>query len=223
MNQPGYLKIGGGLAMLLALAACGLGGLPPTPTLTPEMPGFTPTLAELAPTLETTPLAAPTDSLAPTPLPPPTQILPPTAAPTNATQQLTPGAAPTGPGITLNPALGEPKDTVIVNGTGWPAGAEIILHWGPPTGPTGPDYTTVKADANGSFNVGLIVPPVEDWPGGAPKERDLFQLRATSPETDPFYYWANFTYIKRFQPVTAAPTSATTSTDTPTPTATPTP
>ena len=203
------------IALAAAQAAC-VGGAPPKPTLTPERPARTPTVAAGAETATPVPSPSATSNLAPTPLPPPTQIQPPTAAPSSAASQTTPGQPPPGPGITLRPALGEPRDIVLVTGTGWPPGAQVSLHWGPVSGPTGPVYWKVKADANGSFSVGLIVLPAEQWPGGPPKLRDILQLRATSPATDPYYYFANFTYIPRLTPVTA-PAASPTITATPTP------
>lgn len=209
----------GPLALLLALAACDLGGVPPKPTLTPEPVNTKPAIAaspSSAPTLSPTP----TENLAPTPLPAPTQIQPPTAAPTDAAAT---GAAQqsAGPVLSMNPAVGEPGDTIIVNGTGWPANAHVVLSWGPTKGPTGPKYWELDADANGSFNVGLKVPAADKWPGGPPTDRTLFQLRATSDATAPNYYWANFTYIKRFVPPTKG--SPVGPSATPKPTSTPTP
>jgi hypothetical protein len=61
-------------------------------------------------------------------------------------------------------------------------------------------YYELDADENGHFSVGLIVPPADKWPGGAPKERDLFQLQARSEAMGENYVFANFTYVKRFSP-----------------------
>jgi hypothetical protein len=199
---------------IMLVSACALpGGLGAQPTAAPTLkpsatyfPTATPG-ALVPPTVTSTPEGqAASTSLAPTALPPPTQIIPATSTidPASAPTQ-PPGAAPVGPGISLNPAVGEPKDVILVNGSGFPAEITVILSWGPTTGPTGPKYVDVKTDGNGAFTIGIIVLPADRWPGGAPKEHDLLQLRATAPELGPYYYWANFTYIKRFVAPTLAP------------------
>ncbi len=175
--------------------------LTPTPVL-PEA-----TLATLAPTL---PTSSDLDTLVPptltpggpTPLPPPTQIGTQPAPDTGGVAPTT-GVSASGPGISINPALGEPGEVVIVDGSGFEANEEVTLHWGAPDGETGPAYWTVETDANGNFQVGLIVLPADRWPGGNPQERDILQLRATSQSLGDFYYWANFTYIQRFNPATS--------------------
>jgi len=103
----------------------------------------------------------------------------------------------------MNPAVGEPLDAVIVNGSGFPANAHVTLHWGPVGGPHGPVYWELDADANGAFTIDLLVPPATKWPGGSPKERDLLQLQARSEAIDDSYCFANFTYVKRFNPQTS--------------------
>ena len=205
------------LAMLASLLACGLGTpLPPKPTLAPETP--TGTAGPVTPTIPPTEPPTPTQNLAPTALPAPTQIQPPTAAPTDAAGTGTPGASgSSSPSITLNPAVGEPLDVTIVNGSGWPAKAHVVLAWSPTKGPSGPSYWELDADDNGTFNVDLKVPPADKWPGGAPSDRTLIQLRATSDAVPNWVAWANFTYIKRFVVPTKGPTGPS---ETPQPTVT---
>jgi hypothetical protein len=168
---------------------------PSTPTLAPTLSTATPVPTVIPPTI--TPTAV--TELAPTEIPAPTQIVPGTAAPdTTGTP-----AASSGPGITLNPAVGEPLDAIIVNGSGFPANAHVTLHWGPVGGPPGPVYWELDADANGAITIDLRIPPAEKWPGGSAKERDLLQLQARSEALDDDYYFANFTYVKRFNPQTS--------------------
>lgn len=185
----------------------------PTPETGNPPPG---TPFTLAPTLEQGPvLGTPTPTSeggsAPTPLPEPTQILPATPASEGGeapagggeTTPVVPTPAASGPGISLSPAVGEPGDVVIVTGSGFEPNTTVTLHWGAPDGPPGPVYWEVETDENGEFSVGLIVPPAEQWPRNPPQERDLFQLRAYSESLGDFYYWANFTYLERFNPVTS--------------------
>ncbi|MBN1429779.1 MAG: hypothetical protein JXB07_15525 [Anaerolineae bacterium] len=167
----------------------------------------TPTLAMLAPTLPATtpiptvlPITPTPTEFEPTPLPAPTQIVPSTLEP-----DITGTPVQTGPVLTMNPALGEPGDIVVIEGTGFPAKVHVTLHWGPVGGPPGPLYWELDADENGMFSEGLIVPPANKWPGGSPKERDLFQLQARWDEKveglmTTFFRFANFTYVKRFVP-----------------------
>lgn len=168
---------------------------PSSITLAPTLPPVT-TVQTVIPITATPTVDA---ALAPTEMPAPTQIVPATAA---ADTTGTP-AAPVGPGITLNPAVGEPGETILVNGSGFAASAHVTLHWGPVGGPHGPVYWELDVDANGSFSVGLIVPPANKWPGGSAKERDLFQLQVRSETMDDNYVFANFTYVKRFVPETS--------------------
>lgn len=143
-------------------------------------------------------------SLAPTPLPPPTQIGAGTpGAVGTGTATIAPPAGGSGDGISIDPQLGEPGEIIVVNGSGFAPSEKVSLHWAKPDGPTGPVYYELTTDESGNFNVGLIVPPAESWPGGAPKEGDYIQLRAKSASLGDFYYWANFRYIKRFNPVTS--------------------
>jgi hypothetical protein len=169
---------------------------PTAMTLAPTLPATTPvpTVNPVTPTLAT--------ELAPTPLPPPTQIVPSTMEP-----EASGTPVQEGPILTMNPAVGEPGDIVIIDGSGFQAGIHVTLHWGPVGGPPGPVYWELDADENGMFSEGLIVPPANKWPGGSPKERDLFQLQARWEETMDglpvtFYRFANFTYVKRFNPET---------------------
>lgn len=138
----------------------------------------------------------------PTELPPPTQITPPTPE-EGAAEGEAPIQPVTGDGISITPAVGEPLDIIVVNGSGFAPGETVTLHWAEPDGPTGGVYVEVDADENGSFNVGLIVPPVDQWPGGPPAEMDFIQLRARSESLGDFYYFANFRYVKRFNPSTS--------------------
>ena len=206
-----------GAVALLVLSGCGLFGGQTTqepPTLTPTSPLPTLPPVTLAPTLPQVTLApptltpSPTDNLAPTALPAPTEIVPLTPTPQGAEGQAAsgtpaPASALGGPGISINPQLGEPGETIVVTGSGFPPNSTITLHWGPVNGPIGPVYWEVQSDATGAFTVGLIVLPADRWPGGAPREGDFLQLRATSPNMGGAYYWANFRYVKRFNPVTS--------------------
>jgi hypothetical protein len=218
-----WLAVMGLIIVALALSGCNLinlardesagDGTPPEETesvaqVTPLT--LAPTLAQATvggtlapPTLTPSPDGAGGD-LAPTPLPPPTQI----AAPTPEGGEEGAGGAESaqtggGPGISINPQLGEPGEIIIVQGSGFGAEEEVTLHWATPDGKTGPAYVNVDTDANGTFQVGLIVPPGDQWPGGKPKEMDYIQLRAKSESLGDFYYWANFRYVKRFNPVTS--------------------
>lgn len=167
-------------------------------------PSPSPFPTQLPPTL--TPTGTPTPTVAaPTEIPAPTQIIPATVAADVTGTPGTPGApAPSsGAGITITPAVGEPGDAVIVNGSGFPANAHVTLHWGPVGGPHGPVYWELDADASGAFVIDLLIPPAAKWPGGAPKERDLLQLQARSEAIDDNFYFANFTYVKRFNPQTS--------------------
>ena len=86
----------------------------------------------------------------------------------------------------------------MVYGDGFKASVPVTLHWAEPDGETGPVYYEVETDDKGSFEVGLIVPPADRWPGGPPEERDILQLRAMAEELGPGnYYYADFTYIQR--------------------------
>ncbi len=203
--------------LMMALLGCSLLGGQATPGAT-ETPTTLPTELTLAPTLPpATPTLepSPTSNLAPTAIPAPTEIPPPTAAPANLDQTGTPGSGGSGdPGITLNPAVGEPRDVIVVAGTSFAPGEKVALHWNAADlkAPTGPVYFEVMADANGFFSVGLKVPPADQWPGGSPKEHDLIQLRATSPSLGFNWRYANFTYIKRFNPQATAPPGTPTAT-----------
>lgn len=182
----------------------------PLPTLTPVVE-FNPTSVTLAPTLgpigtlsPPTLTASPEGPGGPTPLPQPTQIGVSTSTQEGSSDSggqpanNPPSGSSSGPGITVNPQLGEPGDVTIVEGSGFTPNVEVVLHWGAPDGDTGPDYWTLDTDERGNFSVGLIVPPKEKWPGGNPQEGDYIQIRATSEELGDFYYWANYRYIKRF-------------------------
>jgi hypothetical protein len=179
--------------LIVVLPACILG----VPAVSPT-PEVTPTLAQPTPNL--LPMALPTQVqiATATPLPLPTEIVPMTSTldPALGTQ----GAAPSTAGISISPALGEPGDTVVVNGSGFPPQVKVTFHWVAVNAPAGPAYYEMETDGNGSFNVGLIVPPADKWPGGAPKEMDILQLQTRSTALGDYFYYANFTYVKRFSP-----------------------
>jgi hypothetical protein len=195
-----------GLALtLLLITGCDLPGVAtptPTPTTQPT-PTAIPTQAVLAPTL------APTvANLAPTALPPPTEIPVATAAPASTD----PGSGlPTGggPSMIINPAVGEPGEVTIVTGSGFVAAELIQFHWNAASSgaPTGPVVYEMNADGNGSFTVGLKIPPADQWPGGPPPERGLIQLRVTAPSLGFNWLFANFTFVKRFNPQPVVPTA----------------
>ena len=105
-----------------------------------------------------------------------------------------------GPGISLTPALGEPGETTLVNGSGFAPGETVTLHWGKPGQDTGPEYWSVEASEQGNFEVGLIVPTSDLWYGGA-GEGDYLELRAVAESLDFNYFWASFRWIERFDPV----------------------
>ncbi len=222
-----------GLGLLLALSGCTLtaalgdDNAAPAATFTPTV-NFAPTAATLAPTLgpgvptipptlaPPTLTASPTGGSGPTPLPAPTQISVVSPTPTAIQGTPDPNATPaapapapstggSGPGISMDPQLGEPLDVVVVSGSGFAPNEEVTLHWGKPEGKTGPEYWSLETDGEGKFSVGLIVPPADQWPGGSPQEGDYLQLRAFSESLEDFYYWANFRYIRRFNPVTSLP------------------
>jgi hypothetical protein len=221
VNRKSIILVGM-LALLVAQLACTVGETPAKPTL--DATDASTVVAPRLPTSAPAPTATATENLAPTALPAPTQIQPPTDAPT-VEGTVAEGGQPTsgGPVLSMTPAVGEPGDVIMVNGTGWPPEAHVVLAWGAPGGSSWPSYWELDADASGNFTVGLKVPPADKWPGGPPKDRTLFQLRAMSEATDPYYYWANFTYIKRFVPPTMgspigpSPTPKPTNTPTPTP------
>lgn len=200
------------VVIVLAVSGCTLldGGDQPAVEATLPEPGMgvIPTAYNLAPTLAPgaaiTATPAPVepatgeaggDDLAPTPLPEPTQIVP-DVAPTNA-----PAAAPASgggddsPGIFIAPQLGAAEQVILVSGVNWPPEVKVSLHWAEPGGETGPVYWEVTTDENGRFEVGLIVPPTDRWPGGEPQDRDLIELRAMTSSLEYQYYWATYTYI----------------------------
>lgn len=207
------------LITALTLTGCNLTGAfggsqltaePLTPTSTTPSP----TALVLAPTLGEASLAtltaSPTSSGqgGPTPLPAPTQIgaaVTPTSQGT-ADPAATPGAAPTIPrdtsqvGISITPEMGEPGDIIMVYGDGLAPNTNVSLHWSAPGGPLGPVYWEVTTDTNGSFTVDLIVPPAERWPNAPLEELEVLQLHAVYGYFD---YFAGFTYVERFDPVTS--------------------
>ena len=139
----------------------------------------------------------------PTALPEPTQI-PPADAGSGEAGPTPIGPQGTGPGISINPQIGMPLDATIVNGSGFVPGEEVTFHWATESGPTGPEYWSEIADSDGNVNVGLLVPAGVNWPGGEPTEDgDIIQLRAIAPSLDGGYYWANFTFVARFDAVTS--------------------
>jgi len=187
------------LAMMLA--AC---SRPVAPTLPAE------TQAAIAPTAEptatppppptTTPLPTatpeptPTRST-PTPLPEPTRIGP--------TQQGNEGEATRTPsgsaGISIEPNLGRPGDTVTISGDGFAPGEVVTLHWAALDGTGMTAFEEVEADENGSFTRRIAVPPAANWPGGPAQEGDQLQIRATSASLgEGNFYYANFRYLTPF-------------------------
>jgi hypothetical protein len=198
--------IAGLLALILGGCSLTGGGTPVAElTPTPTAPPPTPTLV-LAPTLP--PAGAEATSAAPTPLPPPTEI--PAETPVSGTAEATPEAGETAaptvvptpdddqPGISIRPDLGEPGEAITVTGSNFQPFTDIKLHWAGLEGPHGPVVETIRIDENGAFQITLTVPPADQWPGRPAVEGDFIQLRAVvSPTT---YYWANFRYVKRYQP-----------------------
>ncbi len=177
-----------------------------TPTRPVTLP--TATLPILAPTLppasEETASPPPEEqtAAAPTPLPEPTQIAPPTG---EAETPLVPNIdVGSGPGISLSEQLGQPGETVVVIGSGFPPLRRVTLHWGPVEGPLGPLAAETVADAEGSFEISLVVPESAQWPGGSADELESIQLRAKSETwADTEYFWTNFRYVIRFNPVSS--------------------
>jgi hypothetical protein len=211
-------------ALPLLLAGCSLlgGAASPAvePTLTPTATAQpTATLVALAPTLAQGPISPPTltpsqtpgpgtptaegvqGGQAPTALPQPTQIAPATATAEGSAAGETSAApaASSGPGITLSPQLGEPGETVVVNGSGFAPNSHISFYWThKPNDALGKVYYETDADDNGAFQIGLIVLPGDRWPGGPPtKQGDDIWLVATS-DAQPFYrYYAQYLYLPR--------------------------
>jgi len=175
-----------------------------TPTTAVAFPTATP--FNLASTLPPAQTPEPTTDLAPTPLPEPTQ-LGATADPAATGTQAAPGVnidIGRGPGITLSEDLGEPGLTIKVTGTGFEPDRNVTLHWATETGPLTAAFATIKADTEGSFVTTVTVPPANQWPGGPANENDFIQLRAKSDFwSDSDYFWANFRYVIRFNPVTS--------------------
>jgi hypothetical protein len=221
VSRQFVLAVGLGV-VLLALSGCNLlrlaGGEEPTVEETPaadaEDAQPEATALTLAPTLpaggegEAASEAAPEESggdLAPTPLPEPTQITPAASEGGEEGESEKPKIPSPGEiaGISINPQLGEPGDIITVDGSGFAPSEKVTLHWAASGGETGPVYVEVEADSNGNFNVGLIIPPGDQWPGGPPKDLDILQLRARSESLGDFYYWANFRYLERFDPITS--------------------
>jgi len=195
----------GVIGLTLALAGCAGTEQPAAPEAVATLTATAiPTQAILAPTLP--PITATTvANLAPTALPAPTEIVPPTAAPADPNQ---PGGSG-GPSMTINPGIGEPGDVIVVTGSGFVAGEKLQFHWNvaDDKAPTGPVYYETTADANGTFNVPLIVPPADKWPGGPPTDRSLIQLRVTAESMGFNFKRYNFTYVKRFDPNAVAPSA----------------
>lgn len=196
-------------ALLLAALACNapftIGQGEPTPETSPSPEVTVSPTIELAPTLppvDFTPTIDP-DEVTPTEDPTPTELPPPTEIGEEGDEEEAGEEAevalPTeGPGISIEPNLGEPGEVVVVEGRGFAPNITVTLHWGSTGGPTGPVAAEVETDDSGAFLRSVRVPEAAAWPGGQPKERDLLQLRAKY-EKD-FYYFANYTYLIRFNP-----------------------
>ncbi len=207
----GCSLFGGGSGQLAA-EEDGLATTTPPPTWTPVTLAPTLSSGTLPPTVPSTPMGGeitptPGGGLGPTPLPPPTEIPLATATPEGGAQEgQTPLPPPSsGPGITMSPQMGEPGDTVVVNGTGFAPSDKITLYWADtPQGGLGSPYYELTADPNGSFEIGLIVLPANRWPGGAPKEGDDIWLVAQSEALGNAYrYYVQYLYVKRINPVTS--------------------
>jgi hypothetical protein len=224
-KQPLLLSLA--ILAALALGACsalGLGGgeaapsadvgaspAPPTETplaLAPTLPAGTATpvpteAASETPTGEPT-AGEPTASATamgggPTPLPSPTPI---GAAETPEGEEQPTVQGPnvsrsSGPGIQIQPQLGEPGDIIMVYGDGFEPGETVRLQWAAPGGDPGPVYYELDADDEGSFEVGLIVLPADRWPGGPPSEGDEIELQAHTDSLGEDYYWARFKMLPR--------------------------
>lgn len=178
------------------------------PTATPFVAAPTlqaePAATETAPPSATpslTPPAPTATRVAPTPLPAPTRI---GGQPTAEAQPTSATPDPDDRGITLEPNLGEPGDVTVVRGTAFLPGTTVDLRWAEPEGAVGSIYHQVVVDEDGSFEVGLVVPPAEDWPGGAPEAHDALQMRASSEALPGYEYYANFSYLPRTGQTTLA-------------------
>ncbi len=212
MDKRSIALIAGITILLAACAPASPQAATELPTATPSGPTATPFV--VAPTLQPDPTATPTPqatetpqpsptatSAAPTPLPAPTRI---GAQPTTAAEATPATPDPEDTGITLEPNLGEPGDVTIVRGTAFVPGSAVDLRWAEPDGPAGDIYHQVVVEDDGSFEVGLVMPAAEDWPGGVPEDHDAIQLRASSEALPGYEYYANFTYVPRVGQTTLA-------------------
>jgi hypothetical protein len=181
----------------------------PTPTieLAPTLPPGTVEAGAMSPpTL--TPGAegeAAADGSAPTAMPAPTEIVPGGEGAAEGEEGDAPinpeSVIPVGPGVSISPQLGEPGELVMVDGDGFEPFEEVFLYWTAQNGTIGDDdepYFETQADENGSFSLGLLVLPADQWPNSPPREGDQLQLRAYTKKLGDFYYWADFMYVKRF-------------------------
>ena len=90
------------------------------------------------------------------PPPPPPEPSPTASSPAPAEEEL---------GITIDPVSGPNGATLVVSGTGWTPGAEVLVEYLDPTGtPTG-SQTTVVADARGRFTGELVAQDPNNLPG----------------------------------------------------------
>lgn len=140
---------------------------------------------------------------APTAMPAPTEIVPEggeAAEGDSEDEPINPELIiPVGPGVSIDPQLGEPGELVMVDGDGFEPGEEVFLYWIARDGTIGSEpYFEITADENGSFSVGLLVLPADQWPNAPPNEGDQLQLRAYTKKLGDYYYWADFMYVKRF-------------------------
>lgn len=136
----------------------------------------------------------------PTAMPAPTEIVPEGEEGEEGDAPVNPELViPVGPGVSIEPQLGEPGELVMVDGDGFEPGEEVFLYWTARDGTIGSEpYYEITADENGSFSVGLLVLPADQWPNAPPNEGDQLQLRAYTKKLGDFYYWADFMYVKRF-------------------------
>lgn len=139
----------------------------------------------------------------PTAMPAPTEIQPEGEAAAEGETEDAPVnpelIIPVGPGVSIDPQLGEPGELIMVKGDGFEPNEDVFLYWTARNGTIGDEpYFEITTDENGSFSVGLYVPGADKWPNNPPKEGDQFQLRAYTDNLGDYYYWADFMYVERF-------------------------
>lgn len=151
-------------------------------------------------TMPPTPTTAPTatnTTVPPTAIPAPTQII----IPTDQSGVVVNTGIDEGPGIYLSEEMGEPGETLMVEGRGFDPNVAITFHWSKVDGPLGARFTEVTSNENGEFSLNVTVPIAANWPGGSAQTGDFIQLRAKQSDwADTEYFWANFRYVERFSP-----------------------